>query len=102
MVEGQTGLMVSGHDTGELVDAMRQLMDQELRTRLGRQARAFAEANRVAEPFTAIFDSAAYRRRLREEQNTPDETLLRATEAAHLAHMYFANDADVEGSKDVA
>ncbi len=102
MVEGRTGLMVSGHDTGELVDAMASLMDPELRARLGRQARDFAEANRVPEPFTAIFDSAAYRRRLRHEQNAPDETALRASEAAHLAHLYFANDADIEGSKDVA
>ena len=102
MVDGETGLMVSGHDTGELTRAMAKLMDPELRTRLGRQARTFAEANRVDEPFTAIFDSAAYRRRLREEQNTPDETALRASEAAHLAHLYFANDANIEGSKDVA
>jgi glycosyltransferase involved in cell wall biosynthesis len=101
MVEGVTGLKVSGHDTGELTHAMLALMSPELRSRLGRQARVYAEAHRVAEPFTAIFDAEAYRRRLREE-NAPDDLALRASEAAHLASVYFANDADALESKYVA
>ena len=101
MVEGVTGLKVSGHDTGELTHAMLALMAPELRSRLGRQARVYAEAHRVAEPFTAIFDAEAYRRRLREE-NAPDDLALRASEAAHLASVYFANDADALEAKNVA
>ena len=38
---------------------------------MGRDARAFAEANRVDAPFTAILDSAAYRRRLQQEREEP-------------------------------
>jgi hypothetical protein len=37
---------------------------------MGQMARTFAEANRVDEPFTAILDSDAYRRRLQERENT--------------------------------
>lgn len=101
MVDGVTGLKVSGRDTGELVEAMSALMAPELRTRLGLQARAFAESRRVAEPFTAVFDSDGYRKRLR-GKNAPDDLALLATEAAHLASVYFANDADVEAPKYVA
>jgi len=101
MVDGVTGLKVSGHDTGELRDAMMALMDPELRARLGRQARAFAEARRVEEPFTAIFDAEAYRRRLRAEDGA-DDTAFRTAEVADLARIYFANDTDVDGSKHVA
>jgi hypothetical protein len=65
MVEDVTGLQVGGRDVDELTHAMRQLMDDELRTRLGQNARSFVEARRMDEPFTAIFDSDAYRRRLK-------------------------------------
>jgi hypothetical protein len=65
MLEGVTGLKVSGRDPDELRDAMARLMDADLRRRLGRQARVFAESRRVDEPFTAIFDADAYRRRLK-------------------------------------
>ncbi|HVW27951.1 MAG TPA: glycosyltransferase [Polyangiaceae bacterium] len=65
MREDVTGLQVNGRDADELCEAMRRLMDAELRTRLGRQARSFAESRRIDEPFTAIFDSDAYRRRLK-------------------------------------
>jgi glycosyltransferase involved in cell wall biosynthesis len=101
MVDRVTGLKVSGHDTGELREAMIALMDPELRSRLGQQARVFAEARRVDEPFTAIFDAEAYRRRLRAE-NGPDGAALRISEVADLASLYFANDTDLEGSKHVA
>jgi glycosyltransferase involved in cell wall biosynthesis len=62
ILEGVTGLKVGGRDLDELRDAMVRLMDAGLRTRLGRQARAYTEARRVDEPFTAIFDADAYRR----------------------------------------
>src|SRR5262249_11801911 len=66
MIDGAPGPMVPGRDAGELRDAMMKLMDPALRQRLGRQARAFAEDNRVDAPFTAVFDAEALRRRLRE------------------------------------
>jgi hypothetical protein len=44
-------------------------MDPALRTRMGAAARRFVEANRVDEPFTAILDSEAYRRRLQEQKD---------------------------------
>lgn len=65
MVEDVTGLQVGGRDVDELTHAMRRLMDDELRTRLGQNARAFADARRIDEPFTAIFDSEGYRRRFK-------------------------------------
>jgi glycosyltransferase involved in cell wall biosynthesis len=100
MVQGVTGLQVSGRDATELRDAMAALMEPDLRSRLGRQARAFAEARRVEEPFTAIFDAEAYRRRLREE-NSPDEPIS-GPEVIDFARLYFANDGDAKGSKYVA
>jgi hypothetical protein len=48
-----------------LVDAMRKLCDERVRWRMGRNARRFAEAHAIEEPFTAILDSAAYRARAR-------------------------------------
>jgi glycosyltransferase involved in cell wall biosynthesis len=101
MVDGVTGLKVSGRDTGELRDAMAALMAPELRLRLGRQARAFAEARRVKEPFTAIFDAEAFRRRLREE-NSRDDPSPSTSEVVDFARLYFVNDGDLNGSKHVA
>jgi glycosyltransferase involved in cell wall biosynthesis len=97
MIDGVTGLKVSGHDAGELRDAMSALMDAELRLRLGRQARDYAYANKVDEPFTAVFDADALRRRLRgvdgtEDANTRAARALRTSEIAELARIYFAND----------
>jgi glycosyltransferase involved in cell wall biosynthesis len=102
MVDGVTGTKISGHDTDEMVRAMLALMEPELRERLGAQARVFAEARRVPEPFTAIFDAEAYRRRLRDGDDASHELVLQASEAAHLATVYFANDAEGAGAKDVA
>ena len=65
MVQDVTGLQIGGRDVDELCDAMARLMDPELRERLGRQARAFVEAHRIDEPFTAIFDAEEHRRRLK-------------------------------------
>jgi len=61
IVDGETGLMVKGHDSGALAAAMRTLMDDETRRRMGRAAREFTVANRVDEPYSAILDSERYR-----------------------------------------
>lgn len=76
MRDGVTGFKVVGRDVRGLQDAMTALMDPELRARMGRNARAFAVANRVDAPFTAILDSEAYRRRLAEERQRADAPVL--------------------------
>ncbi len=65
MEDGVTGIQIGGHDVDELRHAMESLMNGGLRMRLGSQAREFAEARRIDEPFTAIFDSDKYRRQLK-------------------------------------
>jgi glycosyltransferase involved in cell wall biosynthesis len=65
MLDGATGIKVRGRDTHGLIDAMRRLCDSPTRARMSRAARRFIEANRIDEPFTAILDAAAYRRRVR-------------------------------------
>jgi glycosyltransferase involved in cell wall biosynthesis len=67
MRDGITGFRVSGRDPGALLEAMTALMDSETRARMGRNARAFIEANRVDEPFSAVLDSESYRRRLEQD-----------------------------------
>jgi glycosyltransferase involved in cell wall biosynthesis len=66
MEDGVTGFQVAGRDADALYQAMVALMDPEVRTRMGKNARAFVEQNRVDEPFTAILDSDAYRRQLQQ------------------------------------
>ena len=73
MQHGVTGLMVRGNDVRSLYDAMLQLMNSTMRLQLGRDARAFAEANRVDEPFTAVLDSEAYRRQLRKRKKLQEK-----------------------------
>jgi glycosyltransferase involved in cell wall biosynthesis len=68
MQDGVTGVMVRGHDVRDMQYAMLQLMDGEVRARMGAAARAYAESNRVDEPFTAVLDSEAYRRQLRKKK----------------------------------
>lgn len=68
MEDGVTGFKVPGHDVGALHAAMVALLDASTRLRMGREARAFAEANRVDAPFTAVLDAEAYRRRLQQER----------------------------------
>jgi glycosyltransferase involved in cell wall biosynthesis len=65
MLPGVTGLRIPGHSADALHAAMVQLMDPETRRKLGENARDFIERERVDEPFTAVFDSAEYRRRVR-------------------------------------
>ena len=60
-----TGLRVAGGDAKALLAALRALMDPATRARMGRAARRFAEDNEVREPFSAILDVEAYRRRRR-------------------------------------
>ena len=63
MVPGVTGFRIRARGIDELVEAMEALMDRETRERMGRAAREFVEANRIDEPFSAILDSEACRRR---------------------------------------
>lgn len=101
MIDGVTGIKISGRNASELEDAMLTLMDEELRQRLGRQARAFAEDNRVDEPFTAIFDAEAYRRRLRESKSA-EQSPTHVSDVVELARMYFADEPSVLGEMNVA
>ena len=68
MEHGVTGFRVAGGDPKALLAAMRQLMDRERRERMGRAAREFALANDVREPYSAILDAEAYRRRRKSEK----------------------------------
>lgn len=72
MQDGVTGFMVPGRDVLRLHAAMLALMDPALRARMGRSARAFAEAHRVDAPFSAIFDAEAHRRRLQQARQGGD------------------------------
>src|SRR5262249_24798561 len=76
MLEEMTGIKIKGRDVLGLYEAMQRLMDAPTRSRMGQMARAFAEANRVDEPFTAILDSELHRLRLKERKNlTPPNPL---------------------------
>ncbi len=68
MEHGVTGFRVTGGDPKGLLAAMRQLMDRELRTRMGREARRFALENDVRDPYSAILDTETYRRRRKSEK----------------------------------
>lgn len=77
MIDGVSGFKINGHDAAALHDAMVTLTDEPTRREMGRMARAFAEANRVDEPFTAILDSTAYRRILELAASAPPDDRLR-------------------------
>jgi glycosyltransferase involved in cell wall biosynthesis len=68
MEHGVTGFRVTGGDPRALLAAMRRLMDRELRAHMGRAAREFAEINDVRQPYSAILDAEAYRRRRKSEK----------------------------------
>jgi glycosyltransferase involved in cell wall biosynthesis len=72
MQHGRTGFRVAGRDVAALRHAMLALMDPATRERMGREARAFTEANRIEEPFSAILDSESYRRRIRARRKGED------------------------------
>jgi hypothetical protein len=72
MEDGVTGIKIPGRDVDALYQAMIALLDPATRTRMGKAARVFVEQNRVDEPFTAVLDSEAYRRRLHEAKHAPD------------------------------
>ena len=65
MEHGTTGLRVRGRDVTALVQAMRELLDPDVRARMGAAARAFTEANRLEAPFQAILEADAYRARVK-------------------------------------
>ncbi len=70
MIDGLTGFKVPGRDINRLIEAMTKLMHDSTRRRMGLEARRFAEANRVDDPFTAILDSQSYRRRAKQVKQT--------------------------------
>ena len=76
MEDGVTGIAVRGNDSVSLLHAMHRLMEPSVRAKMGQNARAFAVANRVDEPFTAILDSDALRRR---QKQTKKERVTRPT-----------------------
>ncbi len=73
MLDGVTGLMVRGGDVRSLQEAMLRMMEPNGKAAMGRAARAYAEANRVDEPFTAVLDSESYRRQLRKKKRLEEE-----------------------------
>jgi glycosyltransferase involved in cell wall biosynthesis len=73
MLPGVTGFRIPGHSADALYEAMLDLMDKETRRELGENARRFIERERVDEPFTAVFDSAEYRRRVRSLERDAQE-----------------------------
>jgi len=73
MVDGVTGIKVHGRDEAELLAAMQKLMDREVRERMSASARAYAVEGRIDEPFSAILDSDAYRRRVKKARKVQAE-----------------------------
>jgi glycosyltransferase involved in cell wall biosynthesis len=71
MEDGVTGFKVAARDADALYGAMVALLDPLTRLRMGNSARVFVEENRVDEPFTAVLDSEAYRKRLQEAKHAP-------------------------------
>jgi glycosyltransferase involved in cell wall biosynthesis len=70
MLPGITGLKVTGREVQGLVEAMEHITDPATRERMAKAARSFTEENRVDQPFTAIFDSNGYRKRVAEQEAT--------------------------------
>lgn len=73
VVDGVTGIVVEGHSVQALLQAMRLMLDRDIRERMGRQARSHAVAGHLEEPFSAILDAESYRRRRREEKSDADD-----------------------------
>ncbi len=62
----QTGLKFKAKDIDNLADVMEQLMDDELRQTMAKNARQYILDNDVTQPFSAILDSEAYRKQLKQ------------------------------------
>lgn len=98
MIDGVTGYRVPGRDVEGLHAAMRALMDPAERQRMGAAAREFIEANRIDEPFTAVLDSDAYRRRLHSEKERDalaegPRVVMLAPATSHLAAAHLEIEA---------
>jgi glycosyltransferase involved in cell wall biosynthesis len=72
MEDEVTGFKVCGRDVQRMVRAMERMLQPDVRQRMGAQARLYAERNRVDEPFTAILDSEAYRRRAKQAKRSKE------------------------------
>lgn len=64
--EGITGYKVRGKDVDSLYEAMIKLMDEDIRTNMGYNARQFIEENDLEEPFSAILSAEEYRQRIKQ------------------------------------
>ena len=80
MEPGLTGFRVKGGESDALLEAMRELMDRDVRQRMGAAARDFVEVNEIREPYSAILDAEGYRRR--REIDKRMARLRRATDCA--------------------
>jgi glycosyltransferase involved in cell wall biosynthesis len=75
ILDGITGMKIRGRNAQELCEAMLRLMDEPTRSNMGKMARTFSVANRIDEPFSAILDSEAHRRRIEERKNAQADPL---------------------------
>lgn len=98
MVDGVTGFRVAGHDVAQFAAAMLRLLDDDLRTRMGRAAREFTERHRLDEPFLAIFDSARYRKKVKGEADDELEIERGNTEPEIVGVDYEAASARLLGA----
>ena len=73
MVDGVTGIKVRGREEDDLLEAMRKLMDPAVRARMSASARAYTVEGKIDEPFSAILDSDAYRRRVKKAKKVQAE-----------------------------
>ena len=101
MEDGVTGLKVAGSDVGRAARMpWSTLMDPATRARMGQQARAFVEANRVDEPFTAILDSDAYRAQLqRREQSRGEARRLNRSSTSRLTNVPRPRSGEKRGQR---
>lgn len=64
----KTGLKIKAKDIEGFANAMRTLMDSNLRHAMGERARQFIVDNDVNQPFSAILDSEGYRKQLKQNK----------------------------------
>ena len=100
MLDGITGLITKGRDVESLRAAMEQLMDPSLRHRMAKSARAYVEANRLDEPFQAILDAGAYRRRAKAKKKMDKIAPMHAEPTADADHWLRDNLLDHRDHSD--
>jgi glycosyltransferase involved in cell wall biosynthesis len=99
MLDGVTGLKIEGADASSLATAMVALMDDGTRLRMGVMARAFAEANKVEEPFSAVLDAETYRQRWeRQKHSRPSDELRLPGELIEIPEVGVDGDLSLAGA----